>query len=351
MTSTAAHVARPALVLGPHTVDAARISADILARNPDHPQREAIRRALGNLPGTRRYLAPYEQIVGERSTVQRKDDTFDAVRRAARDAVTAALADTGLAPGDIDCVVVSSATADKVPGLAVHLLNDLGLRPDVRIRSMTQAACAGGALALVMAENHLARYPEHTVLVLVGEFLSAMYQDSARSLEDQIYKALWGDLVAATVVAARPLGSAPTLRIDHTWEYTLPHTVERYRKLTDERGDHFSSTRDSLRSVTDLAPALLDWLGRHADGPLDFGILHPGGPAILTRLAKVLGVDEEFVRHSRDVLAQEGNLGGATVLSVLHRTYRTPPRPGHQGLVLGLGPGVSTAALLVTWSG
>ncbi|MFJ5231362.1 PhlD [Kitasatospora sp. NPDC088391] len=350
MSCTPVHITRPALVPGPHVVDAARIREDILARNPDHPQRETIRKALTNLPGTRRYLAPYEEIVGERDTRRRKDDTFDTVRRAAAGAARAVLADTGLAPADLDCVIVSSATADKVPGLGVHLLNDLGLRPETRIRSTTQAACAGGALALVMAEEHLARHPGHIVLVLVGEFLSALYQDSARTLEDQIYKALWGDLVSATLVAARPLGPAPTLRIDHTWEYTLPGTVERYRKVTDERGDHFSSTRDSLRSVTDLAPALRDWLDRNTDGPLDFGVLHPGGPAILTRLGKVLGVDEEFVRHSRDVLAEEGNLGGATLFSVLDRTHRAPPRPGARGLVFGLGPGVTAAALLTTWT-
>ncbi|MFB7949248.1 3-oxoacyl-[acyl-carrier-protein] synthase III C-terminal domain-containing protein [Kitasatospora phosalacinea] len=350
MPSTTAHVARPALVRGPHTVDAARIREDILARNPDHPQREAIRKALGNLPGTRRYLAPYEEVTAARDTARRKDDTFDTVRRTALEAATAALADAGLTPADVDCVVVSSATADKVPGLGTHLLNDLGLRPGTRIRSLTQAACAGGALALVLAEEHLARHPDHTVLVLVGEFLSALYQDTDRTLEDQIYKALWGDAVAATLVAARPLGTAPALRIDHTWEHTLPHTVQRYRKHTDERGDHFASTRDSLRSVTDLAPALLDWLDRHADGPLAFGLLHPGGPAILTRLAKALGVDEDFVRHSRDVLHEEGNLGGATVFSVLDRTHRTPPRPGDQGLLFGLGPGVTAAALLVTWT-
>ncbi|MEV7929051.1 hypothetical protein [Kitasatospora sp. NPDC088779] len=348
--TTTAYVSRPALVLGEYTVDAYRIRDDILAFNPDHPKREAIRKALTNLPGTRRYLRPYEEIVAERTTVQRKDDVFEAILEAARKAVIAATEDVGVALADIDCLVVSSSTGDRVPGLGVHLCNALGLRPDIRIRSMTQAACAGGALALICAEEHLARYPDHTVVVVTGEFLSALYQRSALSLEDQIYKALWGDLAAAAVVAARPLGRSPSLRIDHTKEFTIPDTVERYRKVTDERGDHFASTRASLRSVADLAPELLKWLDKHARGPLGFGILHPGGPAILAKLAKVLDVDDQFVKHSRDVLEQEGNLGGPTIFSVLDRTHRTPPRYGQQGLVFGLGPGVTFASLLVTWT-
>ncbi|MGY0466781.1 PhlD (plasmid) [Kitasatospora sp. cg17-2] len=349
MTTTTAYVSRPALVLGEHVVAAARVRDDILAWNPNHPKLEVARKALTNLPGTRRYLRPYEEIVADRSPTQRKDDVFDVILQAARQAARAATDHAGITLADIDCIVTTSSTGDRMPGLDVHLQNTLPLRPDIRRRPMTQLACAGGVQALVMAEEHLARYPDDNVLVVAGEFLSSLYQQSLLSIEDLIYKALWGDLVAATVVAARPLGPDASLRIDHTLEYVIPHTTDRYRKETDERGDHFSSTRASLRSVTDLAPALLAWLEKHADRPLDFGILHPGGPAILAKLAAVLGVDEEFTRHSSEVLAEEGNLGGPTVFSVLERTYRTPPADGGRGLVFGLGPGVALGALLVTW--
>ncbi|MFE7525784.1 PhlD [Kitasatospora sp. NPDC057542] len=350
MNTTTAYVSRPALVLGEHIVDADRVRDDILAWNPDHPKLDVARKALTNLPGTRRYLRPYEEIVAERSPTQRKDDVFDAILEAARQAARAAMDHAGITPADIDCIITTSSTGDRMPGLDIHLQNTLPLRADVRRRPMTQLACAGGAQALIMAEEHLARYPDDNVLVVAGEFLTSLYQQSLLSIEDLIYKTLWGDLVAATVVSARPLGLDGCLRIDHTLEYLIPHTTDRYRKKTDERGDHFSSTRASLRSVTDLAPALLKWLDENTDAPLDFGILHPGGPAILAKLATVLDVDEEFTKHSRDVLAEEGNLGGPTIFSVLERTYRTPPADGGRGLVFGLGPGVALGALLVTWN-
>ncbi|MFE2728745.1 PhlD [Kitasatospora sp. NPDC059327] len=348
--TTTAYVSRPALVFGEHLVDAARVRDDILAWNPDHPKFEVVRKALTNLPGTRRYLRAYEEIVADRSPTQRKDDVFDVILQAAQQAAHAAMDNANVTPADIDCIITTSSTGDRMPGLDVHLQNTLPLRPDIRRRTMTQLACAGGTQALIMAEEHLARYPGHIVLVVAGEFLSSLYQQSLLSIEDLIYKALWGDLVAATVVSARPLGPDASLRVDHTFEYVIPHTTDRYRKETDERGDHFSSTRASLRSVTDLAPALLAWLDKNTDGPLDFGILHPGGPAILAKLATVLDIDEEFTKHSRDVLAEEGNLGGPTIFSVLERTYRTPPADGGRGLVFGLGPGVAMGALLVTWT-
>ncbi|MFF2619684.1 PhlD [Kitasatospora sp. NPDC058046] len=350
MKTTKAYVSRPALILGEHVVDADRVRDDILAWNPDHPELDLARKVLTNLPGTRRYLRPYEEIVAERSPTQRKDDVFDAILEAAQQAARAAMDLADITPADIGCIITTSSTGDRMPGLDVHLQNTLPLRPDIRRRPMTQLACAGGAQALIMAEEHLARYPDDNVLVVAGEFLSSLYQQSLLSIEDLIYKALWGDLVAATVVSARPLGPDGCLRIDHTLEYVIPHTTDRYRKETDKRGDYFSSTRASLRSVTNLAPVLLKWLDENTDTPLDFGILHPGGPRILAKLATVLDVDEEFTKHSRDVLAEEGNLGGPTIFSVLERTYRTPPADGGRGLVFGLGPGVALGALLVTWN-
>ncbi|GAA2774594.1 PhlD [Kitasatospora cinereorecta] len=351
MNATTAYLGRPALARGEHLIDTARIREDILDRNADHPRRAAIGKALANLPGTRRYAAPYEMVTApDRPAAQRKTDVLATLLPAAEKAARQAIAEAGLSPGDIDCVIVSSATGDMMPGLDVHLQQQLPLRPDVRRRPMTQLACAGGAHVLIMAEEHLARYPEDTVLVVVGEFLSSLYQDARTALEDQIYKALWGDLTAAAIVSARPHPASPSLRIDRALEYTIPGTLHRYRKETDERGDHFASTRDSLKSVSDLAPVLLGWLDRNTDRPLDFGILHPGGPAILTRLGQALGVDEAFLAHSRDVLAEEGNLGGPTIFSVLDRTHGTPPAHGDQGLIFGLGPGVTFGALLVTWT-
>ncbi|MEV0532454.1 PhlD [Kitasatospora sp. NPDC050463] len=351
-TPTTAYVSRPALVAGPHVVPAERIRDDILARNPDYPPRKAqtVRMALSNLPGTRRYFQPYEVVTSpDRTAAERKSTTMADLLDAAENAATEAMAAADVNAEDVDCIVVSSATGDGVPGLDVLLQQRLGLRPDIRRRPMTQLACAGGAHVLIAAQEYLTGNPGGVVLVVAGESLSSLYQDSQTSVEDQIYKGLWGDMVGAAVVTGER--RTPGLRLGHSFEYTIPRTTDRYRKLTDERGDHFASTRASLRSVTDLGPALLGWLDRHGGRELDFGVLHPGGPAIVDRLGTLLGVDEAFLRHSKAVLAEEGNLGGATVFSVLARTHRTPPATGARGLVFGLGPGVALSALLVTWAG
>ncbi|MFC5647065.1 3-oxoacyl-[acyl-carrier-protein] synthase III C-terminal domain-containing protein [Kitasatospora cinereorecta] len=78
-------------------------------------------------------------------------------------------------------------------------------------------------------------------------------------------------------------------------------------------------------------------------------VAHTGGPAILNDLAKHLDLDDGVLHHSWDSLDQVGNLGGASVIDVLDRTYTTPPAPGQTGLLIGFGPGFSGSAAKVTW--
>lgn len=102
-----------------------------------------------------------------------------------------------------------------------------------------------------------------------------------------------------------------------------------------------------------MATAIRAFLGRtgHSADELDFVICHTGGPKILDGLVDGLGIPEEYVWASRESLAEVGNLSSVTVLDVLERTVEQhPPAPGDLGLVIGIGPGVTTALVLVRWS-
>jgi predicted naringenin-chalcone synthase len=342
------YVGAPVVVLGDHVIEADKISADILEWHSEDPNYDKIRRTLGNLPGTRRYFQPYEHVVSPaRTAAERKKTTFDDLLERGEYAARTAIERAGLTPDQIDCIVVSSSTGDGVPGLDFHLQNALGLRKNVRHRSMTQAACAGGALSLIYAHEYLAAHPQDIVLWVLGESLSSIYQRTQTEPRDHILKGLWGDCVSAGVAARRPFGAG--LRIEDTLEYTIPGTTDRYAKLTDERGDHFISSAASLRSVTDAAPDLREWLRERGFDRPDFGVMHPGGPAIIDKLERELDLPEEILRHSRAVVWEEGNLGGPTLFSALARTHKEPPAHGARFVLLGIGPGVFLPVVIGTW--
>ncbi|GAB2718922.1 PhlD [Kitasatospora kifunensis] len=344
------YVSRPAVVLPPHRIPRQLITDDITSRHRADltPRRlAAMPKYLAQLPATRHFSRPLAAVLGEWGIEERSEavvaDLVEIGLHAARAAIDAA----GLRPVEIDCLITAHVTGFLLPGLDVALHNALGLRPDAACRPTTELGCAGGAYALVAAREYLAAHPGATVLVVAAEILSlALYHHGDITVEQLIYKALWGDGAAAALVTDRPLG--PGLRIDGTWEQLLPATTERYRAWLDQAGYHFGSTKEALDSVPEVLPALRAHLAA-AGGRLDFVVSHTGGPKILDQLALGLEIDPELLRHARACLDEHGNLGGPSVLAVLERTHTTAPVHGDQGILLGFGPGFRCIVLRGTW--
>ncbi|MFI9274924.1 PhlD [Kitasatospora sp. NPDC052896] len=340
------YVNRPAVVLPPHRIPLRQIIDDIMIRHADLPRIAVIPRVLGQLPAHRHYSQPFEVVTGEREPAERIHTAFDDITEMGLRAARATIAEAGLRAGDIDCVVTVHGTGEAVPGLDVFLHNALGLRPEAACRPASQLGCAGGAHALAVAAEFLSAHPGATVLVVLAESLSSLYHHTDVSIEQMIYKALWGDSAVACLVTDRPLG--PGLRIEAFWEYLLPHSAERYRKRVDRYGVHFDSEKSALRAVPDVLPALRERI--QGEGwELDFIVSHTGGPRILEELAGGLELEPDLLRHSWDCLNEQGNLGGPSVLAVLERTHRTPPAHGDRGMLLGFGPGFRCTAARATW--
>ncbi|MFH9426033.1 type III polyketide synthase [Streptomyces sp. NPDC017529] len=347
-----AYVSRPAIELPPHKVTTEEICADITARHPGHPRLGAWLRTVRNVGVTTRYFtqaleSPY--VSGRTSLEERNRQAFadgvDLAAQAARHALDA----TRLAPSDIDCIVTSHTVGWALPHLDIHLIERLGLRPDVRRLAFGSLGCIGGAHALAMAADQVAARPASRVLVVVAEPLSTIYHHTDTSTEAMIYKGLFGDSGGACIVTGEPLG--PGLRIDDSWHYHLPHSRDRYWGRLDADGFHFDSTRAALTAPADAMPALTTWLASQPDHQEPgFILAHAGGPAILNTITGHLGFDREDLRHSWDSLAETGNLGGISVLDVLRRTHDTPPADGDRGLMLAYGPGFTTSALTGTWT-
>ncbi|MER7666701.1 hypothetical protein [Streptomyces sp. NPDC096193] len=227
------------------------------------------------------------------------------------------------------------------------------LRPDIARIPMSTLECVGGAQGLVRAADHVAARPADTVLVVVAEMLSTVYNHHDTTPQSVIYKTLFADSAAACLVTGSPLG--PGLRIDDTWEYVLPASRDRYRGRLDAHGLHFDSETTATQAVNDLMPALQLYLKQQNLEQPDFVVLHPGGPRILHDLETGLNIEQPdpsggLSRHAWATLQEDGNLGGPAVLAVLARTHQTPPPPDSRGILLGVGPGFSAAACTTTWT-
>ncbi|MFH8989906.1 PhlD [Streptomyces sp. NPDC017940] len=342
-----AHVLRPQTVLGDHKVTTSEIAEDVRLHHPDHPRLRACLRVIENCGVRTRYFTrPLDSptVAGAAGIDERTRVVFADVLAMAEKAAFAALDAARLEAQDIDAIVTTHTTSWTVPNLDINLIERLGLRPTVRRVALTTVACPGGAQALIRAADLVAARPRSKVLVIAGEALSGIYHHSDTSIESMIYKALFGDAAAATVVTGEQLG--PGLMIEDTFEYVLPDSVDRQAGMIDRGGIHFVSTKQALSAANDVLPQLKGWIG--ADRP-EFAVIHPGSPRIITDTAAALGLSDHDARHSTETLAHEGNIGGVSVLRVLERTHAEPPADGARGYTVAFGPGFATAALRCRW--
>ncbi|MDX3343430.1 PhlD [Streptomyces sp. ME02-6979.5a] len=360
-----AYIAQPVTVFPAHQITTDQIADDIRHHHPDHPKLKAILRFIANTGvKNRRFTRPLDAptVAGTAGIGDRSTAAFSDALSLGAEAARRALAAHHLTPGDVDAIITTHSTGWAVPNLDIHLINHLGLDPHVRRIALTTLACAGGTQALIRAVDMVAARPNATVLVVAAEVISAVYNHADDQVEHMIYKALFGDSAAATIVTSSPLG--PGLRVDtpdDTYEYVLPDSLDRYNGRVDARGFHFDSTKEALSAADDVLPDLSKWLGLESVdfGPglnrwlgsdlVDFGVIHPGSQRVIDDSARALGLDAHDTRHSTDTLEQEGNLGGPSVLRILERTHAEPPTPGSRGVMVAYGPGFNTAAIRGTW--
>ncbi|MFG3286001.1 PhlD [Streptomyces sp. NPDC048111] len=348
-------IAPPCVVLPGNVVTTDEICADIRRVHAGLPGLEAmLRAARATTVGTRHFTRPLHAptVAGNARSGERNDAAYEDALALAAEAGRRALAVARLRPEDIDAVVTSHTTSWAVPSLDVHLVGELGLRPDVRRHPLGRAGCAGGAQGVVRAHQDIAAHPGANVLLITAECMSATTYDHAdTSPASMVRKALFGDGAAATVICERPAWDGPGFVVEDTFEYVLPDGAGPRPDRTGGAGPH-TGAAPAAAGVGDWLPALRTWL----DGrPLDFAVVHPGGPDVLDGVAADLGLadraDGGGLRHARESLAANGDLGGPAVLDVLARMCAEPPLPGAAGLIVAFGPGFVLAAARGHWSG
>jgi len=75
-------------------------------------------------------------------------------------------------------------------------------------------------------------------------------------------------------------------------------------------------------------------------------IFHPGGTKVLAAYQETLPVEGDFLKNTREVMNDNGNMSSPTVLYVLERFVSAGFENGY-GLMLSMGPGFSSEMVLI----
>jgi alkylresorcinol/alkylpyrone synthase len=237
----------------------------------------------------------------------------------AAQAAQRALRKAGLAPAQIDAVIVSTCTGYLCPGLSGHVVERLGLRADVQAFDLVGQGCGAALPNLQMCRALLASGAgEHVLSVCVEVSSAAMYLDNDPGVI--ISACLFGDGAGAAVLSRQPPAQERNLR--WTDSASLLDPAQRDALKFEQRDGMLRNVL--TRAVPALAAShahrvlgtVLERAGlRTAD--VTGWIVHAGGRDVLLALEQQFQIDAHQLRYSAAMLREYGNLSSAFVYFVL----------------------------------
>jgi alkylresorcinol/alkylpyrone synthase len=304
-----------------------------------------------------RYLAvPIERYKELASFASRNEAWAEVAVDLGEEAVRAALERAGLEPSDVGHLFFVTTTGIATPSIDAHLVNRLGLRPDVRRTPIFGLGCAGGAAGIARASDYLRAFPDGVAVSLSVELCSLTLQRDDFSIPNIISSGLFGDGAAAVVLTggaregSRP-GAGP--RVTATGSVFYPDTervmgwdivdtgfkVVLSAKVPDVVHAHVRHDVDAFLAAHGLER-----------GAIRHWIAHTGGPKVLKAFEETLELPEGALARSWKSLRETGNLSSAAVLFVLGELLDSgEARSGDHGLLMSMGPGFFSELVLLQW--
>jgi predicted naringenin-chalcone synthase len=208
--------------------------------------------------------------------------------------------------------------------------------------------CFGAVVGLRQALGAVRAYPGANVMMLCLE-LSSLHFAPALDLERLTCMSLFGDAAGALLLTDDPAASGPEL-IDIVSGADFSTAGQMTLTITDEGLAMSLSPRVPVslqRNVRAVVDRLLARNGLSMDD-IDHWLVHPGGPSIMDAVQGKLGISDEQMEVSRQVLADHGNCVSATILLVLQRYLREGrARRGEWGVMMSFGPGLTIEMCLL----
>jgi 3-oxoacyl-[acyl-carrier-protein] synthase III len=258
----------------------------------------------------------------------------------AADAGRAALVQAGVAPEEVDLVLVATSTADEITPNAAPLV--AGLIGAERAGALdVGAACTGWLSALAMACGQIESGRAEHALVVGADFLSRFLDVSDRDTAPLFADGAGAGVVSATRSPAGRVGPI-LLRSDHSGSHLIRLNRGGYIRM--EGQESFRAAVVALVQVTTEALAAADC--RLED--IDLFVYHQANSRIIRAVGERLGLPPERVV---DYVGRFANASTATLpiaLTVAQAEGRL--EPGARVMLGAFGGGLTWGGTVVEWT-
>jgi alkylresorcinol/alkylpyrone synthase len=320
---------------------------------PSFPQVEKILSAFDNTEiKTRNFCKPLEYYTSVHSFQEQNADYIKIALQYAVKAIEDCIALAKIKKDEITDLIFVSTTGLSTPSLDALIINEMRLNQNVSRTPIFGLGCAGGVSGFAKASLIAKANPNAVVLLVALELCSLTFLRNDFSKSNFIGSSLFSDGVAACLIAG----------VEHQQNNKkqsisfLATQSKLYYDTLDVMGWEFLDKGFKVLFSQDI-PAIIsknihddiaDFLWEHRLKISDIKnfIFHPGGKKVLTAYEEALMVDGDFLKNTREVMNDNGNMSSPTVLYVLERFFTKGFENGY-GLMVAMGPGFSSEMVLL----
>ena len=269
----------------------------------------------------------------------------------AADAARKAMERADVHPGQLDTIILSTATPDRLlPSTAVDLQAELGAGRAAAFD--VGAACAGWLYAMTVAEGMITSGAAETILVVGSEKMSAIVD-----WKDRATCVLFGDGAGAAILQRAKTGKgilSSYMRSDGKLADLLYRpaggaTNQFSQQVLDERTHYVRMAgrevfKHAVRSMSDAADRALD-AARLTGDDIDLLIPHQANVRIIEATAKHSGIPMEKVYVNVD---RFGNTSSASIpIAIDEAIERGQIHEGSTVLLVAFGAGFTWASMII----
>jgi polyketide synthase Type III len=256
---------------------------------------------------------------------------------------------------DIGSITFSSCTGFYPGPVLTHFLADeLGLQPGLYHTNIGSMGCEGGFPGLIRAMDRTIMTGKPSLAIACELCSCAYYPEPPNEPDPRNHfdllraKALFADAAVCAMVGYDDDPRHPVI-VD-TETYTDTRYLNDLGYVWREGRLRVILSRDVPKIATRLAEIVVKrLLDRHNLVPdhIDYWSIHAAGTSIIDGIRDTLDIPEEKVAPSRRTLLEYGNTSSTSVgLTGKWIISNLEPEPGHYGLMISIGPGMTGGATL-----
>ncbi|MBS1530763.1 MAG: type III polyketide synthase [Bacteroidetes bacterium] len=298
---------------------------------------------------TRNFCKPLDYYTGNSTFEDRNNAYLEASLKWSVEAVEECILRAGISKYDITDIVFVSTTGLATPSMDALIINRMRLDPHINRMPIFGLGCAVGVSGMAKANGIATANPNAVVLLVAVELCSLTVLRDDYSTSNFVGSSLFSDGIAACLVMGdnhhgdnrvRYRAASSKLYYDSLEVMGWDFTNNGFKVLFSKDIPEFIN--ENVRGDID------EFLSKQGLGLNDISnfIFHPGGKKVLDAYKDALAVDGDFLRKSRQVMNNYGNMSSVTVLYVLEKFINEGFEDGY-GLMMAMGPGFSSEMVLL----